>query len=129
MKVYQWFNWTSNPQFWEKSQPVSGTTKQSCPPCKISLGGLDNHSLNLSLLTLDIQETVILQILQPVWLYIFCLCCLLILLVLKWCILWYERLWFVPSPCFIYTLVKHANAVRSIKQSPVLKGHLFLVLS
>jgi len=30
MKVYQWFYWTSNPQFWEKSQPVPGTPKQSC---------------------------------------------------------------------------------------------------
>ena len=39
MKVYQWFYWTSNPQFWERSHPVLGTPKQSCPPCKISLEG------------------------------------------------------------------------------------------
>jgi hypothetical protein len=28
MKVYQWFYWTSNPQFWEKSQPVRGAQKE-----------------------------------------------------------------------------------------------------
>jgi len=31
MKVYQWFYWTSNPQFFKESQPVSGVPKQSCP--------------------------------------------------------------------------------------------------
>ena len=30
MKVYQWFYRTSNPQFWGKSQSVSGAPKQSC---------------------------------------------------------------------------------------------------
>ena len=25
MKVYQWFYWTSNPQFWEKSQSITGS--------------------------------------------------------------------------------------------------------
>jgi len=30
MKVYQWFYWNSNLQFWEKSQPVPGAPKQSC---------------------------------------------------------------------------------------------------
>jgi len=30
MKIYQWFYWTSNPQFWEKSQPVPGSQEQSC---------------------------------------------------------------------------------------------------
>jgi hypothetical protein len=29
-KAYQWFYWTSNPQFWEKSQSVHGAQKQSC---------------------------------------------------------------------------------------------------
>jgi hypothetical protein len=38
MKVYQWFYWTSNPQFWEKSQRDPLVPKHSCPPCKISLG-------------------------------------------------------------------------------------------
>jgi hypothetical protein len=30
IKVYQWFYWTSNPQFWEKFQPIPGAAKQSC---------------------------------------------------------------------------------------------------
>jgi hypothetical protein len=30
MKVYQWFYWTSKPQFWEKSQPVPVAPKQFC---------------------------------------------------------------------------------------------------
>ena len=30
MKVYQWFYWNSNLQFWEKSQPVPGAPLQSC---------------------------------------------------------------------------------------------------
>jgi hypothetical protein len=35
---------------------------------------------------------------------------------------------FVPSIYLVYT-VKHANSITSIKQSPVLKGDIFLVLS
>jgi len=30
MKDYQWFYWTSNPQFWEKTQPVPRDPKRSC---------------------------------------------------------------------------------------------------
>ena len=30
MKASHWFYWTSNPQFWEKSQLVSGAPKQPC---------------------------------------------------------------------------------------------------
>ena len=30
LKVYWWFYWTSNPQFWERSQSVPGAPKQSC---------------------------------------------------------------------------------------------------
>jgi len=30
MKVYQWFYWTVNPQFWEMSQPEPGAPKQAC---------------------------------------------------------------------------------------------------
>ena len=39
LKVYQWFYWTSNPQFWEKSQPAPGPQNRLVPPFKISLGG------------------------------------------------------------------------------------------
>ena len=39
MKVYQWFYWTSNPQYWEKFQPVTGPQSSIVPPCKIYLGG------------------------------------------------------------------------------------------
>ena len=30
IKVYQWFYWTLNSQFWEKSQSVPGAPKPSC---------------------------------------------------------------------------------------------------
>ena len=30
MEVYQWFHWTSNLQFWEKSQPVPRALNQYC---------------------------------------------------------------------------------------------------
>jgi len=30
MNAYQWFYWTLNSQFWEKSQHVPGAPKQSC---------------------------------------------------------------------------------------------------
>ena len=39
MKVYQWFYWTSDLQFWEKSQPVPGHQSSLVLPCIISLGG------------------------------------------------------------------------------------------
>ena len=30
INVYQWFYWTSNPKFWQKSQPIPEAAKQSC---------------------------------------------------------------------------------------------------
>ena len=49
MKVYQWFYWTSHPQFWGKSP---GFQSSLVPPCKISLGDpgdADNDSQSDSL--------------------------------------------------------------------------------
>jgi hypothetical protein len=40
MKAYQWFYWTSNPQFWENEfSACPRGHKAVCPPCEISLGG------------------------------------------------------------------------------------------
>jgi hypothetical protein len=39
MKVYQWFIGPQILNFVEKSQSVPGATKQSYPPCTLSLGG------------------------------------------------------------------------------------------
>ena len=49
MKVYQWFYWTSNPQFWEKSQSVHWPQSRALVlPCKISLEALSTWTLNPS---------------------------------------------------------------------------------